>query len=43
MKKLFYLLAILIASSLAFTACTEEEITPTSEELNGGGGVSDPK
>lgn len=43
MKKLFYLLAFLIASSIAFTSCTEEEITPTSEEFNGGGGGSDPR
>lgn len=41
MKKLIYILVIGIASSLAFTSCTEEEVAPT--ELNGGGGVVDPR
>jgi hypothetical protein len=42
MKKTIYILLLAIASSLALTACTEEEITPT-EYSNGGGGISDPK
>lgn len=43
MKKLFYLLAFLVASSLALSACTEEEITPTNEVNGGGGESSSPK
>jgi hypothetical protein len=35
MKKIIYALLIAVSSSLAFTACTEEEIAPSSE--NGGG------
>lgn len=38
MKKLFYILALFIFSTLAFTACTEEEVTPSTELENGGGG-----
>lgn len=43
MKKLFYLLAFLIASSLVVSACTEEEIAPSTVNDNGGGTGSDPK
>lgn len=43
MKKLFYALMIVIGASLTFTACTEEEVAPATEEFNGGGGGSDPK
>ncbi len=42
MKKLFYILSFLIISSITITACSEEEIVPTSE-FNGGGHPSDPK
>jgi hypothetical protein len=41
MKKIIYLLLFSIASSITFTACTEEEITPNTE-LSGGSGL-DPK
>jgi hypothetical protein len=41
MKKLFYLLLVLFVTSLSITACTEEEVAPTTENGNGGGGVSD--
>jgi hypothetical protein len=43
MKKLFYALMIVIGASLTITACTEEEVAPTSEMDNGGGGAVDPK
>lgn len=42
MKRLFYSLMIALAASLAFTACTEEEVTPSTELDNGGGEASDP-
>ncbi len=42
MKKTIYLLLIAFATSMTVTACTEEEITP-STEMNGGGGGLDPK
>jgi hypothetical protein len=42
MKKIIYILLLSFVASLAFTACTEEEVKP-STELNGGGGGSDPK
>lgn len=41
MKKMFYVLFIAIAASLAITSCTEETIAPAAE--NGGGGAYDPK
>ncbi len=42
MKKIIYILLVAFASSLTITACTEEEVTP-SHQMNGGGGISDPK
>jgi hypothetical protein len=42
MKKIFYMLLIVIGSSLAITSCTEEEVTPVDLD-NGGTGVMDPK
>lgn len=41
MKKLFYILIVLFVTSLSITACTEEEVAPTTENGNGGGGSSD--
>lgn len=41
MKKILYLLAFLTVIAFSFTACTEEEVSP-SIEANGGGGGSDP-
>jgi hypothetical protein len=45
MKKLLYILAIVSASAIAFTSCTEENIKPTakSEAAGGGGGSYDPE
>lgn len=40
MKKLFYVIAFAFAASLAFTACSEEEVNPIVESGNGGGGAS---
>ena len=34
MKKIIYMLFIAIASAMAITSCTEEEVAPTTE--NGG-------
>ncbi|MEJ1239798.1 hypothetical protein WBG78_16795 [Chryseolinea sp. T2] len=42
MKKVIYSLIIALAASMAFTACTEEEVTP-STVMNGGGQGIDPK
>ncbi|MGC3945598.1 MAG: hypothetical protein QM762_13945 [Chryseolinea sp.] len=36
MKKVIYSLLIAFAASMAFTACTEEEVAPTTV-MNGGG------
>jgi hypothetical protein len=38
MKKFIYTLLIAVASSLAITSCTEEEIKPETSTSNGGGG-----
>jgi hypothetical protein len=45
MKKLLYILLFALVSASAITACTEEEVAPTSTDnsLNGGGTGSDPK
>jgi len=42
MKKVIYILLFAFATAMTVTACTEEEVTP-STELNGGGDASDPK
>lgn len=39
MKKLFYIALFALVSSLTITACTEEEVAP-STEFNGGGNIS---
>lgn len=41
MKKIFYLLALSLITSLSITACTEEEVKPSTELENGGGGASE--
>ncbi|MFD0998437.1 hypothetical protein ACFQ21_03935 [Ohtaekwangia kribbensis] len=43
MKKIIYILLIAFSCALTITSCTEEEITPTSTDMNGGGGGMDPK
>jgi uncharacterized lipoprotein YbaY len=42
MKKLFYIMAIAIASSLALTGCTEDEVKPSKPNNGGGAGSLDP-
>ena len=42
MKKIVYALLFAFVTAMSFTACTEEEVNP-STELNGGGTGSDPK
>jgi hypothetical protein len=37
MKKLIYIVLFAFVTAMSVTACTEEEIKPTTE-LNGGGG-----
>jgi hypothetical protein len=39
MKKIVYILLFAFVTALAFTSCTEEEVTPSTELDNGGGGV----
>ena len=36
MKKLIYILLVAFTTSLTFTSCTEEEVTPSSEIVNSG-------
>lgn len=42
MKKLLYIMAFAIASSLAVTACTEDEVRPSKPDNGGGSGSLDP-
>jgi hypothetical protein len=43
MKKIIYVLLFALVTAMSVTACTEEEVTP-STELNGGGAADkDPK
>lgn len=42
MKKIIYTLLIAFSTSMAFVACTEEEVAPTTV-MNGGGQPMDPK
>jgi hypothetical protein len=44
MKKVFYTILFVAFSSIAITACTEDEVTPTAKQLSNGGGegTSDP-
>jgi hypothetical protein len=41
MRKFIYAVALTLLTSLAFTACTEEEVKP-SQNAHGGGGPTDP-
>jgi hypothetical protein len=42
MKRIIYIFAFALISSMAVSACTEEEVTPTAAktDTNGGGGAS---
>ena len=41
MKKIVYFIAFALFSSLAITACTEEEISPIPTSNGGGNGSAD--
>lgn len=40
MKKLLYVILFTVVFAGSFTACTEEEVVPSTELDNGGGGGS---
>jgi hypothetical protein len=40
MKKFIYSLVFVLSIATTFTACTEEEVKPSAETSNGGGGGS---
>lgn len=42
MRKIFYIIAILVSSGITFS-CTDEEVTPAVKEQATGGGGSDDK
>ena len=43
MKKILYILLFAVASAITFTACTEDEVTPKTEDNSTpGGGTIDP-
>ena len=43
MKKLFYILLLVVTSFATFTSCTEENVSPRTSEYPAGGGGSAPK
>ena len=43
MKKLFYIVLFAFVTAMSVTACTEEEIKPTTELNGGGGNDKDPR
>ncbi|MBK5277568.1 MAG: hypothetical protein JJE09_01775 [Bacteroidia bacterium] len=43
MKKLFYILVLVVTSFATFTSCTEENVTPRETETPPAGGASAPK
>ena len=43
MKKLLYIALLAFVTSMSVTACTEEEITPTTELNGGAGNDKDPR
>lgn len=43
MKKIIYILLLVLTSGMALTSCTEDEVKPVSDLENGGGnGGHDP-
>jgi hypothetical protein len=42
MKKIAYALLLLFALAGTFSACTDENVAPTTQQAGGGGGI-DPK
>ena len=43
MKKLFYIVLFAFVTAMSVTACTEEEVTPTTELNGGSGNDKDPR
>jgi hypothetical protein len=43
MKKLLYIALLAFVTAMSVTACTEEEVKPTTELNGGGGGINDPR
>jgi len=42
MKKFIYGFLLAVVVSVTVSSCTEEEVKPSTDLENGGGGVSDP-
>jgi hypothetical protein len=42
MKKILYILLLVVVCAATFTACSEDEVTPKTENTNGGGNGQDP-
>jgi len=42
MKKLFYIVLLVLVSGLVVTSCTEESVTPSTDLSGGGGSGMDP-
>ena len=43
MKKLIYIALFAFVTAMSVTACTEEEVKPSTELNGGGNGYNDPK
>jgi hypothetical protein len=43
MKKLIYIALFAVVTAMSVTACTEEEVTPSTEFNGGGNPTLDPK
>jgi hypothetical protein len=43
MKKMLYILALVFSLATTFTACTDENVKPQTNEGGGGGSAPDPK
>ena len=41
MKKIIYIITLLILSSLSFVSCTDEVVTPTTTTSNEGGAAQE--
>lgn len=43
MKKVIYIVLFAFVAAMSVTACTEEEVKPSTELTNGGHDTTDPK
>lgn len=43
MKKIIFMIALVLGSMATIQSCTEESVKPSNHLDNGGGGASDPK